>query len=242
LGGQPVEDKSEKKKERRALHGESRPAFGNSEWLRYFEKVVKTSKTRGEAMNRLGYSTPGPIYHHLERLGIPRPKEWARKLGVRLQRQSLVPEIIIADPVDRAWVGGLIQGEGCIQCRYNTESHSTSLELDVALVDPAPIRRLSGYYRLKFPARPIPNHEWTPQWRKSVFSLRALRILQEIFPYLVGQKQREAQKAIEFFSPNGYHQGCFGNRDVWPREEFPLRTKWRGGVARVQLQSPGSLV
>ena len=212
-----------------------RPPASSPEFAAYFENIVDTSKTRGEAMNRLGYSTPGPIYHHLERLGIPRPKEWSRKPGVRLQRQSLVPEIIIADPVNRAWVGGLIQGEGCIQCRYSRHTQSTCLELDVSLVDSAPIRKLSGYYCLKFPVRPIPNHEWTPQWRKSVFGLRALRIVKEILPNLTGQKLREAEKAIAFFSPVGYHHGRFGNQDIWPREEFPLRTKRRGG-ANVSMQ------
>jgi hypothetical protein len=224
------------KKKQRAISWEVRPQASSPEFAPYFENIVKTSKTRGEAMSRLGYSTAGVIYYHLERLGIPRPSEWSRRPNVKLHQQKLVPEVIIADPVAREWVGALIQGEGCIQSRYIRKSQSTCLEIDVSLIDPAPIRRLSGYYGLLAPSKPIPNHEWTPLWRKSVFGLRALRILQEILPTLTGEKRREAEKAIAFFSPDGYHPGKFNNAAIWPRDEFPLRSKRRGDPSGTNIQ------
>jgi len=60
-------------------------------------------------------------------------------------------------------------------------------------------------------------------WEKSITGLRALRLLQEIMPYLVGGKREEARRALEFFSPTGYRRGLFRNSEIWPREDFPLR-------------------
>lgn len=205
-----------------------RPSFGSPDWLSYFKEVVETSKTRREVVSRLGYKDAGTIYYHLKRLGIPRPKEWVRKPGVRLQRQSLVPEVLILSNESRAWVGALIQGEGCIQCRYYKEMQSTGLQLDTSMVDPAPIRKLAECYGLPAPSKTTKNHEWKPLWRKNIAGLRAIRILREILPFLEGDKRREAEKAIDFFSPDGYHLGRFGNANIWPSTEFPLRTKRRG--------------
>ncbi len=221
----------------------NRPLATNPEFPAHLENIVRTSKTVREAARRLGFRGVSILSHHLQKLAIPRPAEWSLRPDLSLRRQSLVPAVVIADPTARAWVGGLIQGEGCIQCRYVTNTQSTCLEIDVAMVDPAPIRRLSEYYGLEFPAKPIRNHDWTPQWRKSVFGLRALRVLEEILLHLVGEKQKEAQKAIAFFSSNGYHEGKFGNQDIWPRGEFPLRTKRRGGAGTAQdrIETPTPL-
>src|SRR4029077_4700583 len=79
--------------------------------------------------------------------------------------------------------------------------------------------------------RTVKNHEWRPQYRKNIAGLRALRVLQEILPFLVGQKLREAQRALEFFGPRGLHRGCYRNGDIWPLNEFPLRTKARGKLS-----------
>ena len=116
--------------------------------------------------------------------------------------------------------------EMCIRDRKC--SHTTYLQLDIGMADPAPIFRLSDYLGVRRPTKPSKNHQWMPLWRKSIAGLRALRVLQETLPYLVGQKQREAEKAVVFFSPGGYHNGCFRNGDIWSREDFPLRTKRRG--------------
>lgn len=205
-----------------------RPSVSDPEFAAYFENIVETSKTRREAMNRLGYSTPTTIYRHLKRLGIPRPKEWSRKPGVSLHRQRLIPGVLIPSIESRAWVGALIQGEGCIQCRYQKRMQSTGLQLDTSMVDPAPIRELAKNYGLPAPSKPTRNHEWKPLWRKNIAGLRALRILHEILPFLFGDKRREAEKAIDFFSADGYHFGRFGNLDIWSPDEFPLRSKRRG--------------
>src|SRR2546425_853659 len=52
----------------------------------------------------------------------------------------------------------------------------TYLNLDTAMVDPAPIFRLADYYGLPRPAKPAKNHQWKPLWRKNIGGLRALRV------------------------------------------------------------------
>src|SRR5581483_7519208 len=105
---------------------------------------------------------------------------------------------------------------------------TTYLELDTAMVDIAPISKLSEYFGLPQPTKPIKNHDWREQWRKNIQGLRALRVLQEIVPFLVGEKLKEAERALSFFGPFGNHRGCYRNTDIWPRDEFVLRSKRRG--------------
>jgi hypothetical protein len=215
-----------------------RPPVDSPGFALYFESVVKTSKTRGEAVRRLGYRQPSMVYYHMKKLGITRPVGWSRRPDAKIQQQSLVPLVLIAENEQRAWVGALIQGEGCIQCRYVKESGSTQLQLSLSMVDPAPIFTLARYYGLQPPTKPTKNHQWKPLWRKNVSGLRALRTLREILPFLRGQKRSEAEKAIVFFSPDGYHGDHFVNEDIWPRDEFPLRSKNHGST-RSDLISRG---
>jgi len=53
----------------------------------------------------------------------------------------------------------------------------------------------------------------------------------EITPFLLGEKRKKAEKALDFSSPYGNHRGCYRNGDIWPRSEFPLRTKRRGSAS-----------
>jgi hypothetical protein len=206
----------------------SRPPFSSPEFLPYFTVVVKTSKTAAEAVRRLGYAHPSVVYYHLKRFGIERPPQWNKRPWLREIMQGKIPAVIIPTTVGRCWVAGLVLGEGCIQSIYRDVMDATYLRLDLAMVDSAPIFKLSEFYGLPQPTKPIRNHDWRPQWRKNVQGLRALRVLHEILPFLVGQKLKEAEKALSFFGPRGNHRGCYRNGDVWPQSEFPLRTKRRG--------------
>jgi hypothetical protein len=208
-----------------------RPPFGSPEWLANFEEVVRTSKTTKEAVDRLGYATPSVVYYHLKRFGIERPRVWDERPSLREFMQRKIPVVIIPTTIGRRWVAGLVQGETCIQSIYRKFMDTTYLDLDTAMVDPAPIFRLSEYYQMPPPSAPIRNHDWSPQWRKNVHGLRALRVLMEITPFLLGEKRKKAEKALNFFSPYGNHRGCYRNGDIWPRNEFPLRTKRRGSAS-----------
>ena len=109
------------------------------------------------------------------------------------------------------------------------QRNSTMIELSISMTDPAPVFQFSGIVGLARPSKPkpvqtgTPNHN--PKWLKSVTGLRALRVLGEIQPFLFGEKAREVERALAFFSPTGYRQGHFRPIDIWPREEFPLRRR-----------------
>ncbi len=208
-----------------------RPPFGSPEWLPYFEEIVRTSKTTKEAVNRLGYATPTVVYYHLKKFGIERPPVWSKRPWLREFMQRNIPQVIIPTTTGRRWVAGLTQGEGCIQARFFTQYDVTYLNLDVSMTDPEPVFRFSDYVGLSHPSKPVKNHDWKPNWHKNVSGLRAFRVLQEIRPFLLGEKLKEAEKALSFFAPRGIHSGCFGNLDVWPTKEFPWRTKRRGSAA-----------
>lgn len=205
-----------------------RPPFGSPEWLPYFKENIMTSDRATEAAAKMGYRGPGTMRYHMKKFGIPYPRVWSRRPETSLRMQKHIPEVIIPTTVGRCWVAGLVQGEACIQSIYRLINDMTYLQLDVSMVDPAPIYKLSEYYRLPHSMKTTKNHEWRPQYRKNIAGLRALRVLQEILPFLVGQKLAEAKRALTFFGPRGMHHGCSRNGDIWPQNEFPLRTKARG--------------
>jgi len=206
----------------------NRPSATSPEFRAYLLDAVTTSRGLREAADRMGYRTPGTVRYHMKKFGIKSPSEWARRPHLRLVAQGKIPVTAISLSEGKSWVAALLQGEGCIQSIYRERSDSTYLQVDIGTADPAPIFRLSDYLGIPTPKKPSKNHQWMPLWRKSIAGLRALRVLQETLPFLAGQKQKEAEKALSFFSPGGYHRGCFRNGSIWPREDFPLRTKRRG--------------
>lgn len=189
--------------------------------------MVKTSRSARDAAARLGYAAPCMIYHHARRLGIETPAEWVLKPGVRRQRQGLVPEAIMTSLVDRAWSGGLVQGEGGIVAHYSKRTEVTALEVRVAMTDQHPVFKLCDLFGVRRPRHTLSEGgpDRKPQWECAVGGLRAYRVLQEILPFLYGGKLEEAKKALEFFAPDGYHDGRFGGFDIWPRDKFPSRSK-----------------
>ncbi|MDV3278249.1 MAG: hypothetical protein LYZ69_07270 [Nitrososphaerales archaeon] len=216
-------------------HWYVRPPAWSHKFASYFEDIVKTSKNAREAANRLGYAAPCMIYHHVKRLGIETPEGWLLKPGVRRQRQGMVPEVIMHDAIDRAWSGGLVQGESGIVAHYSKRTDVTSLELRTGMTEEAPIFKLCDCFGVARPQKPRPRHgKLKPIWECVAGGLRAYRVLQELLPFLLGGKLKEAERALEFFAPDGYHKGHFGGYDVWPRDQFPSRSKGRPALTREQ--------
>ena len=206
------------------------PRPKSPEWVSHFLEVVKNSNTRPEAARILGYNDPKMVGYHLHKLGIERPLQWSKKPWNREAHQRHIPEVIIPSKIGRLWVAGLVQGEGCFQARFYEEYDVTRFNIDVSMADSEPVFKFSDYVGLSHPSKPVKNHDWKPNWHKNVSGLRAFRVLREIRPFLLGEKLKEAEKALAFFSPDGSHPGCFGNLEVWPRDAFPWRTKKRGSV------------
>lgn len=151
----------------------TRSPSSSREFRAYFEKVVRTSNTRIEAARELGYLDTKTVWYHMKRLGIQAPPQWSLRPHLRLVAQRGISVIAISTLEGRHWVTALIQGEGCIQSIYRKCSHTTYLQLDIGMADPAPIFRLSDYLGVRRPTKPSKNHQWMPLWRKSIAGLRS---------------------------------------------------------------------
>jgi hypothetical protein len=160
---------------------------------------------------------------------MPRPPfgspEWLADFEEFIRRK--VPDVVTPTGTDRFWVGGTIQVKGRIQAKFDRQIDATYLSIDVSMIDPAPIFILCNRIGLPRPTKPAKSRGRNPSWHVSIVALRALRALQETLPILLGERLKEAETAITFFSPNGFRRGRFGNRDVWPVSGFPWRTKDR---------------
>jgi len=127
---------------------------------------------------------------------------------------------------DRGWSSGLVQGESAIVAHYSKKVNTTALEIRTGMTDTDPIFKLCDYFGVARPNEPRPrSHGWKPIWECVVGGLRAYRALQEMLPFLLGEKLKEANRALEFFSPDGYHLGRLGGFDIWPEDQFPLRKR-----------------
>lgn len=141
--------------------------------------------------------------------------------------EGKVPDVVIPARLDRVWVAGMMQTKrGRIQSRFVRLADATYLEVELAMVDPEPVFVFSEHVGLRHPSGPTKD-----RWRRDVLGLRALRVLEEIRPILLGQRLEEAEKAIEFFAPGGTRQGRFADADIWPPNEFPWRIDRRGPSA-----------
>jgi len=140
--------------------------------------------------------------------------------------EGSVPDVIIPARLDRFWVAGMMQTRrGRIQSRFVRRLRATYLEIELVMADPGPVFAFSDYVGLPRPSRPLKN-----RWHRDVVGLRAFRVLQEIRPILLGQRLKEAEKAIDFFAPDGIRPGRIADTDIWSPSEFPWRIKRRGPV------------
>ncbi len=204
----------------------SRPEAPSPEFVSKFELALNTSSGPREAAQKMGFRHYTRIYDLAKRLEIKTPAAWSlwrTELGLR--RQLSTPEIIIHGEGNRTWVAALVQGEGSFSASYVPITDMMRFNIVVGMTDPDPIFKLSDCYGLPYPTKPIMNRNWKPMWRKTIGGVRAMRVLEEIRPFLVGGKLKEAERALEFFSPMGYHSGKFGLTEIWPRNEFPLRCR-----------------
>jgi len=132
-----------------------------------------------------------------------------------------VPSVIIQSKSDRYWVAGLIStGKSRIRTNYSKRDDCTALEIVVTLMDPAPVEKFSSYVGVAGRLNPRSKNPKRPSWQSVVTGPRAYRVLQEILPILLGEKKKRAEKALEFFAPDGLRQGRFSDCDVWPDEEL----------------------
>lgn len=187
-------------------------------------RIALLSRNADEAAEKLSVCRES-IYRALKRNGIKPPSHWTARMFETLGRyRTKVPEVVIPNPLDRAWIGALVGADGSISCS-NDHRKKSNLTVIVAMTDKAWVdhfARIVGGKPSHFVTRLPPEK---PIWNKTVAGLRGFRVLREILPFLMGGKRREAQRALEFFSPDGYRRGLFSPLEVWPPSEFPLRKR-----------------
>lgn len=174
---------------------------------------------------RILHTTNRSVYRAMERFGIPRPMRWREnhlfRLGT-LRKQS--PTSILGSPEARMWVGLMIGTECGLQASYEEKGGHTRLKISLGMTDRVYVARFAELCGVSPPrlarSKSVNNSD---VWSREVTGLRAIIILKEALPYLLGEKRRQAERALEFFSPTGYRRGRFSSRDVWPRPLFPIR-------------------
>jgi hypothetical protein len=163
----------------------------------------------------------------MKRFGIPKPTIWAEahrfKIG-RLRKLGL--STIIESETGKAYVGIVLGTEGGLTVGYQTHRAITELRLIVSMTDRPWVAKFSELCGLGPPRHMPPSKPgYKEVWQKSIKGLRALIVLKDVLPYLMGEKLREAQAAIDFFSPTGYRKGRFRPADVWNPVGFAYRYK-----------------
>jgi hypothetical protein len=186
--------------------------------------AVANSKSIYEACELLAAHN-GSVYHAMKRFGIPKPEIWAEahrfKIG-RLRKLGLAT--IIESEAGKAYVGVITGTEGGLTLGYQPHRAITELRLIVGMTDRPWVAKFSELCGLGPPRRIPPSKPgYKEVWQKAIKGLRALLILRDVLPYLMGEKLQEAQAAIDFFSPTGYRRGRFKPAEVWLPASFPYR-------------------
>lgn len=136
---------------------------------------------------------------------------------VRVGRlRKLHPRRIVKKSSDRLYVGSLIGTEGTITCSFDSTINSTKLKIQLGMTDRPWVDKFAGVCGVGPPLRLPPKYKR----QKDVFisqlsGLRALIVLRDALPFLMGGKRKEAQGALEFFSPTGYRKGRYKAWEIW---------------------------
>ncbi|TET41440.1 MAG: hypothetical protein E3J60_04615 [Dehalococcoidia bacterium] len=150
---------------------------------------------------------------------MPHPKKKRKKrAGEHQQMPSL-------SDVDKAYLAGLIDGEGCIGI-YSKKPTGTrtvpyhQLMMSVSMMDEGPVEFMAcltaSYHSLKM-------HRLTRTgtcYDVRLYGKRAANFLKQILPYMKG-KRDQAEMAIRF-----YDECYFSNTNVRPDDEEIARRQW----------------
>lgn len=122
------------------------------------------------------------------------------------------------------WVGLMVGTECGLLATYEKTFGSTELKISLGMTDREYVANFARICKVGPPRYSAPSAIGRSiVWSKNLKGLRALLVLKEVLPYLLGGKLKQARRAIEFFSPTGYRRGKFTSLDVWPPSDFPSR-------------------
>ena len=164
------------------------------------DSVLATSISPDDASVSLGISRSA-VYRVLKRFGKKPPEAWTARMYATLERNKIkVPEIVVTKEVDRAWAAGLIGGDGSISANYIVRRRQTALLVIVRMTNKEWVSRFAEITQSTRPGLLNRKPPEKQMWEKVITGIRALRLLHEITPFLVGGKREEAKRAFEFFS------------------------------------------
>lgn len=180
-------------------------------------RVLATSDSPVIAAARLGIHQT-TMYRWVKRFGIELPSTWHDRGMLILDAiRNPVPLVILPDLPSRVFVGTMIGTEGCITCAYNRRQDHTELVIRLDMTDREWVAKFASSVGLSDP--PVEgrhlggNHK--PTFTRNPMGLRALRILNEVLPFLYGVKKEEALRVIAFFSPTGYRKGVHRPAEIF---------------------------
>jgi len=133
----------------------------------------------------------------MQRFEIPKPTAWEEAHRFKIGRlRTLGLSTIIESETGKAYVGTIVGTEGGMTLGHQRHRAITELRLIVGMTDRPWVAKFSELCGLG-PPRRVPPHKsgYKEVWQKSVKGLRALIILKDVLPYLMGEKLREAQAA-----------------------------------------------
>jgi hypothetical protein len=188
------------------------------------EAAVDNSRSIYEACALLAAHN-GSVYRAMQRFEIPKPAVWEESHRFKIGRlRKLRLSTIIESETSKAYVSVILGTEGGMTLGYQSRREITELRLIVGMTDRPWVAKFSELCGLG-PPRRVPPHKpgYKEVWQKTIKGLRALIILNGVLSYLMGEKLREAQAAIEFFSPTGYRKGRFRPAGVWRSAGFRYR-------------------
>lgn len=85
---------------------------------------------------------------------------------------------------------------------------TTRVTIDIDMAAESTIKRASEIVGVKATG-PYHRRSWKPIWELRIDGRRAIKVLQEVLPYLEDEKIFRAKKAIEFFGPYGRKRGHY---------------------------------
>ena len=179
--------------------------------------AIAESSNLTEAARKLGIPRHS-LYYTRRKLGlISKECKIDPKTEFAYRARPPVPDVVIQTADGRRFVGTLTGTEGCVTCAYCVKADMTELVLVVEMTDRDWIVEFARTVGLSMPplsGRGVgPNRK--PKFRRSPSGRRALRILNEVLPFLYGQRLKEAERALEFFSPSGSVKGRVKAAQIW---------------------------
>ena len=165
------------------------------------------------------------IYRALARYEIKKPKKWHEYWLVQVGRlRKLGLRSIVKGAMNRRYVADLIGTEGTITCGNDRTVDSSRLKIQVGMTDSPWVEKFARIGGVGHPLKIPPKYKRLKDvYITQLGGLRALMVLKDVLPHLMGGKRKEALRAIEFFSPTGFKKGKYFASEIWDPNLYPWK-------------------